>query len=99
MKKDLAIGHKTGVYCTFLEFQEVLEIINEIQKVTLVNVVGTPGAVAVTPKKPRTQLDLFILVSKLAEKHKLPFGTYGINSHREFVRYGGDPYKIHEVYE
>lgn len=93
------LGRPTGVYCTPLEFAELIDIIREVQKTSVIEVKGNAGSGMIIPKKEKTQADVFSFVSKLAEKHGLPFGFYGINKNREFIQViQGREDDFHNVY-
>lgn len=93
------VGRGTGVYCTAVEFESLLEIINEVRKTTMIQVKGGSTSGTIRTMMPRTQQDVFLLVAKLAEKHKLSYGFYAINSNKEFIRVHGREDDYHTIYE
>lgn len=92
------IGVGTGIYCTILEFEAVLEIINEVRKTSMIQVKGNAGVGTIFTKLPRTQQDVYLLVAKLAEKHRLPSGFYAINKNREFIACKAREDDFHDIY-
>ncbi len=93
------MGHGTGVYCTQLEFIALLEIINEIRKTSMIQVKAGPTSGTIRPMMIKTQQDVFGFVAKLAEKHNLPIGFYGINKQKEFVKVKAREDDYHTIYE
>lgn len=94
------LGIPTGVLCTPTEFKALQEILSVVAKTNIIRVVAHNTTDTVTPKLPTTQADVFAFVRKLANKHKLPVGFYGINKHREFIKVvEGNEEDFHEVYD
>ena len=93
------VGRGTGVYCSAVEFEALLEIINEVRKTSMIQVKGGPTSGTIRPMMLRTQQDVFLLVAKLAEKHKLPSGFYAVNSSKEFIRIHAREDDYHTIYE
>ncbi len=92
------IGRGTGVYCTPLEFEALLEIINEVRKTSMIQVKGGATSGTIRTMMPKQQQDVFILVARLAEKHKLPSGFYAINSDKEFIKVQAREDDYHNIY-
>lgn len=93
------IGVGTGVYCTSVEFEGLLEIINEVRKTSMIQVVAGATSGVIEKKMVRTQQDVFLRVAVLAEKHNLPSGFYAINKNREFICMRAREDDAHTIYE